>query len=162
MEWERYSAQREGSFAIYEIDEKTMETSCVDIDALKPGPETDALVAEALGCKVLHTGPHVDCPYCGCEDPLTHGNDPEFASIKPYSSDWGAAMEALESVPGWWGWNMEHYNDCKRSKHVIVNLHVTIDGQPVDVSAVDFIGPLAVCKAILKRKAADAAGGNDG
>ena len=52
------------------------------IDNLKAGPETDALVAEALGCKF------------GWHHPRTYYTD----CIKPYSTDWGAVMEAWGSL----------------------------------------------------------------
>jgi len=52
------------------------------IDNLKAGPETDALVAEALGCKF------------GWHHPRTYYTD----CIKPYSTDWSAVMKGASQV----------------------------------------------------------------
>lgn len=141
-----------------------MNLADIDIDALEAGPETDKLVAEAVGYNVVDA----PCPpglnsYCYIV--------PEWLDGKPAlrclnketgddfkwspSTDWNAAMQAAEEV----GLFREHLVSLER-----IDSSACCSGIPPDayhvmdptgawqpVSCVSApTGPLAICKAILK------------
>jgi hypothetical protein len=123
-----------------------------DIDNLKPGPETDALVAEALGwilqTERTTTRTYIDWPSLGRgPNDLEHGYRP----VPPYSTDWNAAMEAAEQT-----W--EAARKDARPKRNTRGVQQSERGWTAwfggyrHAEARAPSGPLAICEAILKAK----------
>lgn len=117
----------------------------IDIDKLTPSPKTDVLVARALGWTNLTQSGR---GWQGVQ-PQAPASSVARYWIPPYSTDWGAAMEAAEacdlfhqrelgqlvtSDDGNREWAVSEYSDERRGFYCL---------------ALAPTGPLAICKAIL-------------
>lgn len=94
--------------------------NAIDIDTLEAGPETDALVAEALGHQVFPGTAviHGEEVKGGLRERVQYGNVVAMGALRKYSTDWNAAMEAADAVDLWshcsfWFGDLNQLDICK-------------------------------------------------
>lgn len=132
----------------------TTDTKPIDLDKLKAGPETDALVAEALSMNVNYRdkfGAQVSAGSVRVAfwsvGPCSSDIVP--TSLPPYSTDMTAAWGALDSLP----MVTRCVVDCSSLMEPWYTATL-YHGSGGKVMARADAGPIAICLAILKHKAA--------
>ena len=125
----------------------------MNLDELKPGFELNALVAEAIGCKVDFAGSDNPSCYtaCGCKkrehnNSISHG--PFIIDVlKHFSTDLNDAFWAAEQVMDS-SFSVDRHKDYGIDKRT--GWCAEINGH--SFSTFDDTPALAICKAILKLK----------
>ncbi len=120
-------------------EEAQLQMTPEDIDVLKAGPDTDLIVARALGRELYHCGScgeHSEHHWCpSCSNPLP---------LRPkYSTTWDGAMQAAQEVGLFKRWMLSQTLQGRRWK--MFPFRIASRGSILSIT-----GPLAVCKAILR------------